>query len=96
MFSCFAVVTVGRSPSRDQLRQLQNVHHDAVEEKPKRRTRLQRLRSLLQTAQRKWNINNLRFVYKYNTYMYSAFDRVTRVYTARTVYPSQTTFTPSV
>lgn len=63
MFSCFAVVTVGRSPSRNQLRQLQNVHHDAVEEKPKRRTRLQRLRSLLQTAQRKWNTNNLRFDY---------------------------------
>jgi hypothetical protein len=43
---------------RDELRQLQDNHHDPLETQPERRARLQRLRTLLQTPQREPTIND--------------------------------------
>ena len=48
---------VGSAEGRDDLRQLQDDDDDAVAAQPQRRTRLQRLRSLLQTPQCKSNYN---------------------------------------
>lgn len=48
-----AVATVGGAEGGDELCQLQDHHNHPLATQPERRTRLQRLRPLLQTPQRK-------------------------------------------